>query len=158
MLWLKGPNIFGGYLNEPERTADVLQDGWFKTGDLARFDEDGFLYIEGRQSRFSKIAGEMVPHETIETKITELFGYKMEDERVVAIVGVPDESKGEALVLLAAREMTIPEVREKLLAAGIPSLWIPKTIKRVEKIPILASGKLDLGKCREAALAKDAAA
>jgi acyl-[acyl-carrier-protein]-phospholipid O-acyltransferase/long-chain-fatty-acid--[acyl-carrier-protein] ligase len=158
MLWLKGPNIFGGYLNEPERTADVLHDGWFKTGDLARFDEDGFLYIEGRQSRFSKIAGEMVPHETIETKITELFGYKVEDERVVAIVSVPDESKGEALVLLATREMTIPEVREKLLAAGIPSLWIPKTIKRVEKIPIMGSGKLDLGKCREAALAKDAAA
>jgi acyl-[acyl-carrier-protein]-phospholipid O-acyltransferase/long-chain-fatty-acid--[acyl-carrier-protein] ligase len=158
MLWLKGPNIFGGYLNEPERTVHVLRDGWFKTGDLARFDEDGFLYIEGRQSRFSKIAGEMVPHETIEAKITELFGYKMEDERVVAIVGVPDENKGEALVMLAARDMTAPEVREKLLAAGIPSLWIPKTIKRVEKIPILASGKLDLGKCKEAAIGKDGAA
>jgi acyl-[acyl-carrier-protein]-phospholipid O-acyltransferase/long-chain-fatty-acid--[acyl-carrier-protein] ligase len=154
MLWLKGPNIFGGYLNQPERTADILRDGWFKTGDLARFDEDGFLYIEGRESRFSKIAGEMVPHETIETIITELFGYKMEDERIVAIVGVPDEAKGEALVMLTARDMTVLEVREKLLAAGIPSLWIPKTIKRVEKIPILGSGKLDLGKCKDVALAQ----
>ena len=101
MLWLKGPNIFEGYLNEPERTAEVLQDGWFKTGDLGRLDEDGFLYIEGRLSRFSKIAGEMVPHETIEAKIVEAFGLKMEEERVIAVVGVPDQAKGEALVLLA---------------------------------------------------------
>ena len=69
MLWLKGPNIFEGYLDAPEQTAEVLRDGWFKTGDIGRFDEDGFLYIEGRLSRFSKIGGEMVPHETIEQKI-----------------------------------------------------------------------------------------
>ena len=69
MLWLRGPNIFEGYLRDPERTAEVLQDGWLKTGDLGRFDEDGFLFIEGRLSRFSKIGGEMVPHETVEQKI-----------------------------------------------------------------------------------------
>ena len=68
MLWVRGPNIFEGYLNDPVRSAEVLQDGWFKTGDLGRFDEDGFLYIEGRLSRFSKIGGEMVPHETIEQR------------------------------------------------------------------------------------------
>src|SRR5438067_5256106 len=55
MLWLRGPNIFEGYLNDPKRTVEVLHDGWLKTGDIARFDEDGFLYIEGRVSRFSKI-------------------------------------------------------------------------------------------------------
>jgi acyl-[acyl-carrier-protein]-phospholipid O-acyltransferase / long-chain-fatty-acid--[acyl-carrier-protein] ligase len=154
MLWLKGPNIFEGYLNEPERTAEVLKNGWFKTGDLGRFDEDGFLYIEGRLSRFSKIAGEMVPHETIEAKIIETFGLKMEDERVAAIVGIPDQAKGEALVLLATRNLPLEEVRERLLAAGLPNLWIPRRIKRVEKIPILGSGKLDLGKCKELALAK----
>src|SRR5215469_1415076 len=154
MLWLKGPNIFEGYLSEPARTAEVLHDGWFKTGDLGRFDEDGFLYIEGRLSRFSKIAGEMVPHETIEAKIIEAFGLKSEDERVAAIVGVPDQTKGEALVLLTVRELSMEAVRERLLAAGLPNLWIPRTIKRVEKIPILGTGKLDLGKCRELALAK----
>jgi acyl-[acyl-carrier-protein]-phospholipid O-acyltransferase/long-chain-fatty-acid--[acyl-carrier-protein] ligase len=154
ILWLKGPNIFEGYLNEPERTAEVLHNGWFKTGDLGRFDEDGFLYIEGRLARFSKIAGEMVPHETIETKIIEAFGLKMEDERVAAIVSVPDQAKGEALVLLAACNLSLEEVRERLLAAGLPNLWIPRRIKRVEKIPILGSGKLDLGKCKELALAK----
>jgi acyl-[acyl-carrier-protein]-phospholipid O-acyltransferase/long-chain-fatty-acid--[acyl-carrier-protein] ligase len=152
MLWLKGPNIFEGYLNEPERTAEVLQDGWFKTGDLGRLDEDGFLYIEGRLSRFSKIAGEMVPHETIEAKIIEGFGLKMEEERVIAVVGVPDEAKGEALVLLATRELSPEKIREYLLAGGLPNLWVPRTIRRVERIPILGSGKLDLGRCRELAL------
>jgi len=154
ILWLKGPNIFEGYLNEPERTAEVLHNGWFKTGDLGRFDEDGFLYIEGRLSRFSKIAGEMVPHDTIETKVIEAFGLKMEDERVAAIVGVPDQAKGEALVLLATRNLSLEDVRERLLAAGLPNLWIPRRIKRVEKIPVLGSGKLDLGKCKELALSK----
>ncbi len=152
MLWLKGPNIFEGYLNEPERTAEVLRDGWFKTGDLGRLDEDGFLYIEGRLSRFSKIAGEMVPHETIETKIVEAFALKAEEERVVAIVGVPDRAKGEALVLLATRALSPEKIRESLLTAGLPNLWIPRTVKLVEKIPILGSGKLDLGKCKALAL------
>jgi acyl-[acyl-carrier-protein]-phospholipid O-acyltransferase / long-chain-fatty-acid--[acyl-carrier-protein] ligase len=152
MLWLKGPNIFEGYLNEPKRTADVLRDGWFKTGDLGRLDEDGFLYIEGRLSRFSKIAGEMVPHETIEGKIIEGFGLKMEEERVVAIVGVTDQVKGEALVLLSTRDLSLDKIRELLLMAGLPNLWVPRTIKRVEKIPILGSGKIDLGKCKELAL------
>jgi acyl-[acyl-carrier-protein]-phospholipid O-acyltransferase / long-chain-fatty-acid--[acyl-carrier-protein] ligase len=152
MLWLKGPNIFEGYLNEPERTAEVLRDGWFKTGDLGRLDEDGFLYIEGRLSRFSKIAGEMVPHETIETKIVETFGLKTEEERLIAIVGVPDQAKGEALVLLTTRDLSQEQIREHLLAAGLPSLWVPRTVKRVEKIPILGSGKLDLGRCKELAL------
>jgi len=152
MLWLKGPNIFEGYLNEPERTAEVLRDGWFKTGDLGRLDEDGFLYIEGRLSRFSKIAGEMVPHETIETKIVEAFGLKTEEERVIAIVGVPDQAKGEALVLLTTRDLSQEKIREHLLAGGLPNLWVPRTVKRVEKIPILGSGKLDLGRCKELAL------
>jgi acyl-[acyl-carrier-protein]-phospholipid O-acyltransferase/long-chain-fatty-acid--[acyl-carrier-protein] ligase len=148
MLWVRGANIFEGYLNEPERSAEVLRGGWFKTGDLARMDEDGFLYIEGRMSRFSKIAGEMVPHETIEARIVEIFGYQREEERVVAIVGVPDEAKGEALVMLMSKGITPTEIREKLLAAGIPNLWIPRTIRKVEKVPVLGSGKLDLAACK----------
>jgi acyl-[acyl-carrier-protein]-phospholipid O-acyltransferase / long-chain-fatty-acid--[acyl-carrier-protein] ligase len=154
MLWLKGPNIFEGYLNEPERTAEVLQNGWFKTGDLGRLDEDGFLYIEGRLSRFSKIAGEMVPHETIEAKIADAFGLKMDEERAVAVVGVPDQAKGEALILLSTRELSAEKIRAHLLASGLPNLWVPRIIKLVEKIPILGSGKLDLGKCKELALTR----
>jgi acyl-[acyl-carrier-protein]-phospholipid O-acyltransferase/long-chain-fatty-acid--[acyl-carrier-protein] ligase len=149
MLWLRGVNIFEGYLHDPERTGDVLQGGWLKTGDLGRFDEDGFLYIEGRLSRFSKIGGEMVPHEAIESKIVDLLGLSGRDERPIAIMGVQDEAKGEALVLLSVVEVDLAQLRKKLHETGVPNLWIPKHVRRVESIPVLASGKLDLKKCRE---------
>jgi acyl-[acyl-carrier-protein]-phospholipid O-acyltransferase/long-chain-fatty-acid--[acyl-carrier-protein] ligase len=151
MLWLRGPNIFEGYLHDAKRTAEVLRDGWLKTGDIGRFDEDGFLYIEGRLSRFSKIGGEMVPHEAIEQKIIDLLELSGRDERPLAIVGVQDEAKGEALVLLSAVDIDIAELRKKLQEAGVPNLWIPKHAQRVEAIPVLASGKLDLKKCQELA-------
>jgi len=151
MLWLRGPNIFEGYLNDPKRTAEVLVDGWFKTGDLGRFDEDGFLYIEGRLSRFSKIGGEMVPHETLESKIYTTLQIPTEGERSIAVVGVPDEAKGEALILLTVPELSVQELRAKLLEAGVPPLWIPKSIRQVEKIPVLGSGKLDIKQCKEMA-------
>ena len=151
MLWLRGPNIFEGYLNDPARTAEVIHDGWFKTGDLARFDEDGFLFIEGRLSRFSKIGGEMVPHETVESRIVEALDLANEGERTCAIMGVPDETKGEALVLLSTREVDAGALRKKLNDAGVPNLWVPKTIKIIDAIPVLASGKLDLQKCKDLA-------
>jgi acyl-[acyl-carrier-protein]-phospholipid O-acyltransferase/long-chain-fatty-acid--[acyl-carrier-protein] ligase len=151
MLWLRGPNIFQGYLNAPEVNADVLQDGWFKTGDIGRFDEDGFLYIEGRLSRFSKIGGEMVPHETIETKVLRALSIDEQGERIIAIMGVPDATKGEALVLLSTIELDQPALRSALAATGVPNLWIPRTIHRVDAIPALASGKLDLVGCKKLA-------
>ena len=151
MLWLRGPNIFEGYLHDPKRTAEVLRDGWFKTGDIGRFDEDGFLYIEGRLSRFSKIAGEMVPHEALEQKIAAALGLDDQSERVVAVVGVPDESKGEAVILLAAIQIDAEQLRIKLRDLGVPNLWVPKRICRIDAIPVLASGKLDLGKCKDLA-------
>jgi len=149
MLWLRGVNIFEGYLHDAERTADVLQDGWLKTGDIGRFDEDGFLYIEGRLSRFSKIGGEMVPHEAIEHKIVDLLDLSGKDERMVAIVGVQDEAKGEALVLLSAVDVDLAQLRKQLHESGISNLWIPKRVQRVDSIPVLASGKLDLKRCQE---------
>lgn len=151
MVWFRGVNIFEGYLHDEKRTADVLHDGWLKTGDIGRFDEDGFLYIEGRLSRFSKIGGEMVPHESIEHKIVDLFGLAGRDERAIAIMGVQDEAKGEALVLLSAIDVDLAQLRDKLRDAGVPNLWIPKKICRVEAIPVMASGKLDLRKCQDLA-------
>jgi acyl-[acyl-carrier-protein]-phospholipid O-acyltransferase/long-chain-fatty-acid--[acyl-carrier-protein] ligase len=151
MLWLRGPNIFQGYLSDPQRTGQVLQDGWLKTGDLARFDEDGFLFIEGRLSRFSKIGGEMVPHETLEHKIQQALGFSSEGERLIAITSTSDEQKGEALVLLSTVEIDQTTLRAQLQRAGMPNLWIPKVILRVEHIPVLATGKLDLRRCAELA-------
>src|SRR5438034_3839223 len=155
MLWLRGVSIFEGYLDDPKRTAEILHDGWLKTGDIGRFDEDGFLYIEGRLSRFSKIGGEMVPHETIEQKIIDLLELSGRDERPIAIVGAQDEAKGEALVLLSAVDLDLAELRKKLQEAGVPNLWIPKQVHRVDSIPVLASGKLDLKKCQALAAETD---
>ena len=154
MLWLRGSNIFEGYLDAPEKNAEVLRDGWFKTGDIGRFDEDGFLYIEGRLSRFSKIGGEMVPHETIEHKIVSVLPSGEHSERVIAIVGVADAAKGEALVLLTSVDLDLPRLRAALSEIGVPNLWIPKTVRRVDAIPVLASGKLDLAGCKALAAEK----
>lgn len=152
MLWLKGPNVFPGYLKDPEKTAGALKDRWFITGDLGRMDEDGFLYIEGRLSRFSKIGGEMVPHGTVEARIAELFGWDQNEGPTAVVTGVPDASKGEALVLLTTMEVTAEQVRARLLEAGLPNLWVPRIIRRVDKIPMLGTGKTDLKGCRTLAI------
>ena len=153
-IWLKGANIFQGYLNKPELSAEVIKDGWFNTGDIGHVDSEGFLTLDGRLSRFSKIAGEMVPHETVEAEVSRILELDGEEERKIAIVGVPDEKKGEALVLLTsmAEHQTgtfMNDLKRKLIEADIPALWCPKTLVVVEQIPILASGKLDLAGCRE---------
>ena len=159
MIWFKGANVFTGYLNDPKRTADVLDaDGWFRTGDVGRVDLDGFLYIEGRLSRFSKIAGEMVPHETVEEGIVRALGLESESTRRIAIVGVPDVDKGEALVMLSTlpggpEAQEIVQLRYRLIDRGVPPLWIPKKLIRVTEIPVLASGKLDVKGCEKIAKA-----
>ena len=160
IIWFKGANVFTGYLNDPRRTNDVLdKDGWFRSGDVGRMDADGFLYIEGRLSRFSKIAGEMVPHETVEEAVIKALGLENEATRRIVITGVPDVDKGEALVLISnvpgpPEHLGIIDLRYRLLDFGVPALWIPKKMIRVTDIPVLASGKLDLKACE--ALAREA--
>lgn len=157
LICFKGANVFTGYLNQPEKTKEVIDaDGWFQTGDFGRFDDDGFLHIEGRLSRFSKIGGEMVPHETVEQQINSALGLEQEDERKIAVVGLPDEEKGEVLILLASVPVESPSqeivgLRHTLLERGMPSLWIPKVWVPVDEIPLLASGKLDLKSCEDKA-------
>ena len=157
IIILKGANIFPGYLRDEKRTKEVLSaDGWFRTGDVGYLDSEGFLHIRGRISRFSKIAGEMVPHETIEAAINKVLGLDGETERKIAIVGIPDEQKGEAIVLLStiagqALEQECIDLRYKLLDDGLTSLWCPKIIIPVQEIPLLASGKLDIKSCQELA-------
>jgi acyl-[acyl-carrier-protein]-phospholipid O-acyltransferase/long-chain-fatty-acid--[acyl-carrier-protein] ligase len=153
ILLLRGANVFGGYLKDEAKTAVAFHEGWLVTGDLARFDEEGFLHIEGRLSRFAKIAGEMVPLATIEQKIVDGFGWEQLDGPKVVVTSVPDPARGEALVLLTTQEVSGDAVRDTLTLAGLPNLWVPKTILRVESIPMLGTGKVDLKVCRELAMA-----
>jgi acyl-[acyl-carrier-protein]-phospholipid O-acyltransferase/long-chain-fatty-acid--[acyl-carrier-protein] ligase len=144
MLLVKGPNVMRGYLGKPEKTAEVLHDGWYTTGDIATMEEDGFLTITDRLSRFSKIGGEMVPHIRIEEKLHELAD---STEQVFAVTALPDQKKGERIVVLhTLPEAKLAEVLEKLAACDLPVLWKPKgnQFVHIDAIPVLGTGKMDL--------------
>ena len=144
MLLVKGPNVMRGYLGKPEKTAEVLHDGWYTTGDVAMMEEDGFLTITDRLSRFSKIGGEMVPHIRIEEKLQELADAT---EQVFAVTAVPDEKKGERIVVVhTLSETKLEPVLEKLAQCDLPALWKPKANQfvHVDAIPVLGTGKMDL--------------
>ena len=153
LLLVRGPNVMQGYLGQPEKTAEVLRDGWYVTGDIASQDDDGFLTITDRLSRFSKIGGEMVPHGKIEEKLQELSGAT---EQVFAVSSVPDEKKGERIIVLhTLPEEKLKECLEKLPSSGLPNLWIPRANQffHVDALPYLGTGKLDLRRVREVAAA-----
>jgi acyl-[acyl-carrier-protein]-phospholipid O-acyltransferase/long-chain-fatty-acid--[acyl-carrier-protein] ligase len=152
LLLVRGPNVMLGYLGRPDKTAEALRDGWYVTGDIASVDEDGFLTITDRLARFSKIGGEMVPHIKIEEKLHELAGVA---EQTFVVTSVPDGKKGERLVVLhTLPEEKLKECLEKLSQVDLPNLWIPRANQffRVEKLPYLGTGKLDLRRVRDLAL------
>lgn len=148
LLALRGPNVLHRYLGDVE--PEKFQNGWFITGDLARFDQHGFLFIEGRLSRFSKIGGEMVSHLAVEDALHRALP-PADDQLCDVILGCPRGDKGEELVLLTTRPLTLDQVRSHLAAAGLPNLWIPRRIITLPALPLLASGKLDLAACKKIA-------
>jgi acyl-[acyl-carrier-protein]-phospholipid O-acyltransferase / long-chain-fatty-acid--[acyl-carrier-protein] ligase len=153
LLLVRGPNVMQGYLNRPEKTAEVLRDGWYNTGDIAAMDEDGFIRITDRLSRFSKIGGEMVPHIKIEDRLHELSG---STEQTFAVTAVPDEKKGERLMVLHTMpQEKLDEVLGQLARSDLPALWKPRSDQfvHVEALPYLGTGKLDLRRLKEIAMA-----
>jgi acyl-[acyl-carrier-protein]-phospholipid O-acyltransferase/long-chain-fatty-acid--[acyl-carrier-protein] ligase len=157
LLLVRGPNVMRGYLGQPEKTAEVLRDGWYVTGDIAALDEDGFLQITDRLSRFSKLGGEMVPHVKVEEKLHEAAGVQ---EITFAVTGLPDPKKGERLVVLhTLANERLAEVLKKLPQLGLPNLWLPRAncFFHVDQLPRLASGKMDLRQIRELAKTRSAA-
>ncbi|HET9802140.1 MAG TPA: AMP-binding protein, partial [Candidatus Acidoferrum sp.] len=152
LLLVKGPNVMQGYLNNPQKTAEVLQDGWYVTGDIAAEDEDGFLTITDRLSRFSKIGGEMVPHIKVEEGLHEAIG--IAEQRLV-VTSVPDGKKGERLIVLHTLDADqLSAAIEKLPTMGLPNLWLPRTNQFyfIEELPLLGTGKLDLRRVKQLAL------
>ena len=152
LLLVAGPNRMQGYIGEPERTAEVLRDGWYATGDIACVDEEGFIRITDRLSRFSKIAGEMVPHMKLEEQIQALI----DPQFTCAVTAVPDDARGERLVaFFTDPAVAAAELWERLCRTELPRLWIPKRedLRYVEAIPSLGTGKVDLRAVRQLAAA-----
>lgn len=142
LLLVKGPNLMLGYIGEPELTRKAVKDGWYSTGDIASIGEDGFIRIVGRISRFSKLAGEMVPHVRVEEEVSKALGGSE-----CVVVSVPDERRGERLVAFHTRGgISAAEAWEALCSSGLPRLWRPKRedICFIDSIPLTASGKTDL--------------
>ena len=159
MLWITGPNVMKGYLNRPDATAEVLIDGWYKTGDVALIDENGFIKITGRMSRFSKIGGEMVPHLKIEEILSQFLDTTPDDDSddllLVAVTAVPDAKKGERLIVLHTPvEKTVEEMQQALKDANLPNIFIPTadSFVQVDQLPVLGTGKIDLRGIKSMAL------
>jgi acyl-[acyl-carrier-protein]-phospholipid O-acyltransferase/long-chain-fatty-acid--[acyl-carrier-protein] ligase len=152
MLLVKGPNIMKGYLGREDLTANVMRDGWYITGDIAILDEDGFLTITDRLSRFSKIGGEMVPHGRVEEALQEAAGI---EGQAFAVTGIPDERKGEQLAVIhTIDESRIPSILAQLSSNGLPNLFIPprSNFIKVDALPLLGTGKMDLRSLKQIAM------
>jgi acyl-[acyl-carrier-protein]-phospholipid O-acyltransferase / long-chain-fatty-acid--[acyl-carrier-protein] ligase len=155
LLLVNGPNRMVGYLGEPDLTRQAFRDGWYVTGDIATIDDAGFIRITDRLSRFSKIAGEMVPHMKVEEQLQSL----LRDPHVCVVTAVPDPVKGERLVALHTDpDLPAQDVWERLSRSDLPKLWVPKRedLRFVESIPTLGTGKVDLRAVRQLALSLDA--
>ncbi|MDB5309908.1 MAG: aas 1 [Gemmataceae bacterium] len=152
VLCVKGPNVMTGYLDQPGKTQEAIRDGWYWTGDVGVVQPDGFIKITGRVSRFAKTAGEMVPLERLEEEMHDLLGG---GDRVLAVAAVPDEKRGERLVVLYLPELggKIGGLLESLGKRGLPNLWVPdeRDCYQVDAMPVLGSGKLDLKRVGELA-------
>jgi acyl-[acyl-carrier-protein]-phospholipid O-acyltransferase/long-chain-fatty-acid--[acyl-carrier-protein] ligase len=152
MLLVKGPNVMRGYLGRDDLTQQVLRDGWYVTGDIAMLDDDSFLKITDRLSRFSKIGGEMVPHGRVEEELHRAAGASTP---VFCVAGVPDEKKGERLAVVTTIDLAlVPQILEKLARAGLPNLFIPRAdaFVHVAALPLLGTGKTDLRAVKQLAL------
>jgi acyl-[acyl-carrier-protein]-phospholipid O-acyltransferase/long-chain-fatty-acid--[acyl-carrier-protein] ligase len=153
MLLVRGPNVMKGYLHRPDLTAEVMRGEWYVTGDLASIDAENYISITGRISRFSKIAGEMVPHLRVEESLREILTVD-NPEIQLAVTAVHDPSRGERIVVLhTGFGMPAKEICRQLVARGIPPLWIPSpdSFRQVASIPQLGTGKLDLAGLKELA-------
>jgi len=141
ILALKGPNIISGYLGGEGQ--DKFSDGWYVTGDVVEIDSDGFVSIIGRESRFSKIGGEMVSHAAVESALHVAF-----PDAQLCVLGRPDTTKGEQLVLLITIPVSVSEIK-KAVPPTMPNLWIPKEISFQATLPLLPTGKIDVRACKK---------
>ena len=154
LILIGGSQVMRGYLNDPDKTNEVItvidDKRWYKTGDKGHLDEDGFLYIVDRYSRFAKLGGEMISLTAVEEKIREVLE---KPELELVAVNLADEKKGEKIVLLINEEIIEDQLRKAMLEANCNPMMIPAELIYEENIPKLGSGKTDFTAARSRALA-----
>ncbi len=137
---IKGHNIMKGYYNRPEATAEVIKDGWFRSGDLARKDEDGFFYIVDRSKDMIIRGGfNVYPREIEEVLMTHPA------VSLAAVIGVPHESHGEEVKAVVIKAEGAEITEEELLAWGkeqMASYKYPRIVEFVDALPMTATGKI----------------
>lgn len=146
LLLVKGPNVMQGYWKREDLTQKAMHQGWYITGDIAEIDEDGFITITDRLARFSKIGGEMVPHGYIEEALHRAINAEAESQ-LFAVTAVSDKQQGESLAILHTIDSKlISELLIKLTEQGVPKLFLPRpdSFIKVDALPTLSTGKLDL--------------
>ena len=142
LIEVAGPNLMTGYLGKPDETAKVIRDGWYNTGDIGYINDEGFVVITDRLARFSKIAGEMIPHGAVEER---LLAALASTDLLLAVTAVPDEKKGERIAVVYDQgQLDEAKVKQAIEQAELPNLWKPSLLVPAEAIPLLGSGKLDL--------------
>jgi long-chain acyl-CoA synthetase len=137
---IRGHNIMKGYYNRPEATAEVMRDGWFRTGDLARRDKDGFYYIVDRAKDMIIRGGYNVyPREIEEVLMTH------PDVSLAAVIGVPHESHGEEIKAFVILNDGARTTGEELVAWGkeqMASYKYPRIVEVAPELPMTATGKI----------------
>ena len=139
-IWAQGPNIMIGYWNDLVGTQEVLRDGWLRTGDLARMDDEGYVYIQGRATEMIKSGAHRINPRDIEEAIAEL-----EEVAEVAVVGIPDEILGQAIkavIVLRPSAKLSPLAVKAHCQSRIAAFKIPRHVEFASQLPKTASGKI----------------
>ncbi len=151
MILIGGAQVMQGYLAMPEKTAEVIRviddTRWYVTGDKGYVDEDGFLTIVDRYSRFAKVGGEMISLSAVEHAVVDSLRDGHHELEVVA-VAIPDDRKGEKIVVLCDRDIRLEEIKTAMLEKGCSALIIPSQVIHVETLPKLGSGKTDFSQAK----------
>ena len=140
-IMVKGDSVMKGYYDDPELTADALVDGWYNTGDMGFFDEDGFLWHAGRFKRFAKIGGEMVSL----VKVENILEKHLPQGVSCCVVEVSDEKKGSYIVATVSMEVNKTAILRKMLNE-LPVIALPRQFIVVEELPMMSTGKIDFRK------------
>lgn len=160
MILIGGAQVMQGYLNAPQKTEEVIHlindTRWYITGDKGHLDEDGFLTIVDRYSRFAKLGGEMISLSALETALrssVKTHHPADNEEFDIVAVNIPDEKKGEKVVVLCDQDISLAEIKSAMIEDGCNTLMIPSALIHVSSLPKLGSGKTDFSKAKSIALA-----